>query len=94
LRYEYVVPLVATLGVPRGRPNLEARVTQWESPLERKLVTLRILLVEKLAHILKGKEISERIPKFMTLNSSRNSNFPLLMEILRRGKRQKIGCLV
>jgi hypothetical protein len=52
-----------------------------------KLATLRNLLVEKLAHILKGKERSEIIPKVMTLKSSRKKNYPLSMEILRRGKR-------
>jgi hypothetical protein len=83
-----------TRGVPRGRPNLEAGDTHRESPLERKLETPRDLLVEKLTHILKGKERSESIPKVMILKSSRNPNHPLSMEILRKGKRQKLGCLV
>jgi hypothetical protein len=30
----------------------------------------------------------------MTLKSSRKPNHPLSMETLRRGKRQKLGCLV
>jgi hypothetical protein len=85
---------VATLGeVPQGRPNLEARDMHQENPLERKLSTLRDILVEKLAHILKGKERSERIPKVMTLKSSRNPNHPLSMERLRKGKRKKLGSL-
>jgi hypothetical protein len=50
--------------------------------------------VEKLAHILKGKERSERIPKVMTLKSLRKPNHPLSMERLRKGKRQKLGCLI
>jgi len=62
--------------------------------MERKLATPRGLLVARLTHILKGKERSERIPKFMTLKSSRNPNYPISMEILRKGKRQKLGCLV
>jgi hypothetical protein len=86
---------VATQGeVPRGRPNLEAGDAHQESPLERERETLRDLLVEKLAHILRRKERSESIPKVTTLKSSRNPNHPLSMEILRRGKRQKLGCLV
>jgi hypothetical protein len=86
---------VATQGeVPRGRPNLEAGDTHRESPLERERATLRDLLVEKLAHILRRKERSERIPKVMTLKSSRKPNHPLSMEILRKGKRQNFGFLV
>jgi hypothetical protein len=45
----------------------------------------------KLAHILKGKERSESIPKIMILKSSRNPNHPLSMERLRREKRLKLG---
>jgi hypothetical protein len=37
--------------------------------MEMKLATLRDILVEKIAHILKGKERSESIPKVMTLKS-------------------------
>jgi hypothetical protein len=86
---------VATLGgVPRGRSHLETGDTHQESPLERKLATSRDRLVEKLAHILQGKEIRESIPKVMTLKSSRKPNHPLSMEILRKGKRQKLGYLV
>jgi hypothetical protein len=81
-------------GLPRGRSNLEAGDTHRESPLERKLANMRDLLVAKLVHILKGKERSEIIPKFMILKSSRNPKHPLSMEILRKGKRKKIGCLV
>jgi hypothetical protein len=65
-----------------------------ESPLERKLATPRDLLVEKLAHILKGKERSKSFPKVMTLKNSRKPNHPLSMGKLRKGKRQKLGCLV
>jgi hypothetical protein len=79
---------VATLRrVPQGRSNLEAGDTHQESPLERKLATLRDLLVAKLVRILKGKERSESIPKVMILKSSRNPNHPLSMERLRKGKR-------
>jgi hypothetical protein len=59
-----------------------------------KLETPRDLLVEKIAHLLRGEERSENIPKFMTLKSSRKTNHPLSMERLRKGKRQKLGCLV
>jgi hypothetical protein len=86
---------VATLGgLPRGRPNLEAGDTHRESPLERKLATVRDLLVAKLAHILKGKETSESIPKFVILKNSRKPNHPLSMERLKKGERLKLGCLV
>jgi hypothetical protein len=86
---------VATLrGVPRGRSNLEAGDTNRESPLERKLATPRDLLVAKLVRILKGKERRESIPKVMILKNSRNPNHPLSMEILRKGKRHKLGYLV
>jgi hypothetical protein len=86
---------VTTLGeVPRRRPNLEAGDTHRESPLEKTLATPRDLLVAKLAHILKGKERSESIPKDMILKSSRKSNHPLSTKRLRKGKKQKLGCLV
>jgi hypothetical protein len=62
--------------------------------MERKLTTPRNLLVEKLAHIVKGKARSERIPKVMTLKSSRNTNHPLSMERLQRGNMEKLGFLV
>jgi hypothetical protein len=58
------------------------------------LATPRDPLVEKLAHILKEKGRSERIPKVMTLKNSRKPNHPLSMERLRRGERQRLGCLV
>jgi hypothetical protein len=50
------------------------------------------LLVARPNHILKGKKRSGSIPKPMVLKSSRNPNHPLLKEILRREKRQKLGC--
>jgi hypothetical protein len=81
-------------GLPRRRSNLETGDTHQENPLERKLTTSRNLLVEKLAHILKGKARSERIPKVVTLKSSRKPNHALSMERLIRGKRQKLGFLV
>jgi hypothetical protein len=73
---------------------MEAREAHQESPLERKSTTPRDLLVAKLVHILKGKERSESIPKVMILKSSSKPNHPLSMERLRKGKRQKLGCLV
>jgi hypothetical protein len=73
---------------------LEVGDTHRESPLERKLATLSDLLVEKLVHILKVREISESIPKVMILKSSRNPNHPLSMEILRKGKKQNLGFMV
>jgi hypothetical protein len=86
---------VATQGeVPRGRSNLETRDAPQENPLEMKLANLKDLLLEKLAHILKGKERSERISEVVTLKSSRKPNHPLSMERLKRRKRQKLGCLV
>jgi hypothetical protein len=80
--------------VPRRRSNLEARENHRETPLERKLTTPKDLLVAGPTHILKGKERSRRIPKPMVLKSSRNTNHPLSMEILRREKMRKLGCLV
>jgi hypothetical protein len=56
--------------------------------------TPRGILVATLTHILKGKERSESIPKFVSLKISRNPNHPLSMERLRKGKRQKLGYLV
>jgi hypothetical protein len=84
--------VVTLKGLPQGRPNLEAWDTHRESPLERKLATPRGILVARLTHILKGKEISERIPKFVILKSSINLNHTFLMERLRKGKRQKLNC--
>jgi hypothetical protein len=74
--------------------NLEAGDAHQKSPLERKLATSRDLLVAKLAHIIKGKERRESIPKVMILKSSRNPNHLLSMERLRRENRQKLDCLV
>jgi ribosomal protein L39E len=74
-------------GLPRGRPNLEKGDTRRESPLERKLTTLKDLLATKLAHILKGKERNRRIPKVVILKSSRKPSHPLLTERLRKGKK-------
>ena len=55
------------------------------------MATLRNLLVEKLVHILKGKERSGSVPKIMILKNSRNPNHPLSMERLGREKRLKFG---
>jgi hypothetical protein len=86
---------VTTLGkVPQRRPNLEVGDNHRKSPLERKLATSRGFIVEKLAHIFKGKEINEIIPKVMILKSSINPNHPLSMERLRKGKRLKLAFLV
>jgi hypothetical protein len=83
-----VVPQVATLrGLPQGRSNLEIGDTHWENPMGRNLTTQRDLQVEKLTHILKGKGRSERIPKVMTMKSSRKPNHLYSMVILRKGKR-------
>jgi hypothetical protein len=62
--------------------------------MERKLETLRVLLVKQLTHILKRKERSESILKVVILKNLRNKDHPLSMERLRKGKRQKLGCLV
>ena len=56
--------------------------------------TLRDLIVSKLAHILKGKETSESIPKFVILKNSRKPNHPLSMERFKGGKSLKLGFLV
>jgi hypothetical protein len=86
---------VTSLGeVPRVRSNLELGDTHRESPLERKLTTLKDLLVARPAHILKVKERSRSVPKPMVLKISRNPNHPLSMERLRREKRWNLGCLV
>jgi hypothetical protein len=86
---------VATQGeVPRERPNLEVGDAHRESPLERERENLRDILAAKLAHILRRKERSESIPKFMTLKSSKNPNHPLSTERLGKGKKQKLGFLV
>jgi hypothetical protein len=86
--------VVTLIGVPQGRPNLEAGDTHRESPLEKKMATPRGLLVARLTKFIKGKEISESIPKAVILKISRNPNHPLSMESLRKGKRQNLGYLV
>jgi hypothetical protein len=58
------------------------------------MATPRGLLVEKLAHVIKGKERSERIPKVVILKNSRKPNHPLSMERLIKGKRLRPDCLV
>jgi hypothetical protein len=58
------------------------------------LATLKDLLVEERAHILKGKKGSGSVPKIMIHKSSRKPNHPLSMERLRREKRLKFGFLV
>jgi hypothetical protein len=47
----------------------------------------------RLVHILRGEERGGNIPRAMTLKSLRKSNHPLLMEKLKRGKKQKFGYL-
>ena len=78
-----MVMKVTTLGgAPQRRPNMEPRETHQKNPPVRKLTTPRNLLVEKLTHSLKGKERSEIITKVV-----------ILMERLRKGKRQKLRLL-
>jgi hypothetical protein len=85
---------VATLGgVPRGRSNLETGGTHQESPLERKLETLRGPLVEKLAHILKGKEINIIIPKVMILKKFKKSKPPSFDGEVKKGKEAEASML-
>jgi hypothetical protein len=73
--------------VRKQRSNLEAGDTHRESPLERKLTTLKDLLVASPALILKGNERRRNIPKPMVLKISRKPNHPLSIEILRMKKR-------
>jgi hypothetical protein len=47
----------------------------------------------RLIHIPRGEERRGSIPRSMTLNILRNPNHPLLMEKLKRGKKQKFGYL-
>ena len=68
-------------GAPQRRPNMETRDT------------LKNILVDKIVHIPRGKERRGNIPRVMIQKSSRNPNHPLSMEKLRRGKKQKFGCL-
>jgi hypothetical protein len=55
--------------------------------------TPRNFLEVRLVYLLRGEERGGNIPEAMTLKSLRNPNHPLLMEILRRGKKQKLGYL-
>jgi hypothetical protein len=72
---------------------MEPRDTHRKNPLVRKLKTPRNILVAKLVHIPREKEIRGNIPRVMTLKSSRNPNHPPLMDKLRRGKKKKFGTL-
>ena len=70
MRYKRMSLKVATQGgAPQRKPNMEPRDTHWKNNMVRKMTTPRNILVEKLAHILKGKARSESIPKFVTLKS-------------------------
>jgi hypothetical protein len=78
---------VTPLGeVPRRRSNLEAGDTHRESPLERKLTTLKGLLVAGPTHILRRKEGNKSIPKPVVLKSSRNPNHPLSTGEMKKGE--------
>jgi len=69
---------VATLGrAPRERSTPEIRDKRRTIPLERKLVTQRDLLVEKLVLIPEENGRSESIPKDIILKNSRRLNHPL-----------------
>jgi hypothetical protein len=71
---------------------MEPSDTQRNNPLVSKLTTPRNTLVEKLLfHIPRGEERRGNTPRAMTLENLRNPNHPLLMDKLRRGKKNKFG---
>jgi hypothetical protein len=55
---------------------------------------MKDLLVAEEAHILKGKERSESVPKIMILKNSRKTNQALSIERLGREKRMNFSFLV
>jgi len=59
--------------------------------LVRELTAPRNYPIVRLFHILKGKERGGSIPRTMTLKSLRNPSHPLLMGILKRGKKHKLS---
>jgi len=92
LRYKSMDLKVATQGgTPERRPNMEPQYIQRKNPLVRKLTTPRDLLIAKLVHIPRGKERRGEILRAMTLKNLRKPNYPLSMEKLKRGKKQKFG---
>jgi hypothetical protein len=91
-RYKSMVLKVATQGgTPQRRPNMDPRDTHQKNRLVKKLTTPRNILVARLIHIPKGEERRGNIPRVMTLKSLKKPKQPLLMEILRKGKKQKFG---
>jgi hypothetical protein len=81
---------------PQRRPNMEPRgmltsSIQLKNPLVRELTTPKNCLLVRLVYILRGEERGGNIPGAMTLKILRKPNNPLLMEKLKRGKKQKLG---
>jgi hypothetical protein len=64
-----------------------------KNPLVRKMTAPKNCLAVRLVHTLRGEERVGNIPMDMNLKSLRNPNHPCLMEKLKRGNKQKFGCL-
>jgi hypothetical protein len=75
---------------PRGMLTLMIHL---KNPLVRELTVPRNCPTTRLVHILRGEERGGNIPRAMTLKSLRKPNHLLLMEKLKRGKKQKFGFL-
>jgi len=83
---------------PKRRHNMEPRDMiipriQLKNHVLKKLTTLRSCLVVRLVHIMRGEEIRGNIPISVTLKSLRKPNYPLSMDKLKRGKKNKLGYL-
>jgi hypothetical protein len=83
---------------PQRRPNMEPKgiITSrihLENPLVRDLTAPRNYSIVRLVHILRGEERGGNTPRPMTLKSLRNPSHPLLMGILKMGKKLNLGFL-
>jgi hypothetical protein len=99
LKYKIMTLIVATQEEsPQIRSNMEPRGMltariHLDNPLVRELKVPRNCPPVGPVHILKGEERGGNIPRVMTLKSLRNPSHPLLMGILKGGKKQKLGYL-
>jgi hypothetical protein len=99
LRYKNMALKVTTREeAPQRRNIMEARCmltsrTHLKNPLVSEHITPRNFLVVKPVHPFRGEERGERVLRFMTLKSLRKIIHPLLIDRLRRRKKQDLGYL-
>jgi hypothetical protein len=72
------------------RSMLTSRI-HMKNPLVRELIVLRNCLLVGVTHLFKGEERGEIMLRVVTLKSLRNQSHPLLMGILKRGKKHKLS---